>query len=367
MKKIYLSVFVLLMGVIQLFGQAEFSTGTLDVVVNAYGRIRLYTPGDDIRHLQRASILVGTSSTTVYDYSNDAGTVEASALVNPPAWGDFQIHGVFDNSDSGNPPAVDVALDAYGWTNKSYTILKFNVKNKDAAAMNAYIGLDIIPELDETYGGDEVNYLADSKVLYFHRGSTGKQMGVKLLSANLKSFKGFEWFDGYSADANYWDWMTSGEIMTSYASTTDDGLVAVISQDAQAINVGESVNVFFAFALGDSQADILNSLQEAQSKYDLISGLGFIPESSTALKLGKNVPNPFSNQTSIHYFLPSNGKVSLKVYDQLGNEVAVLVNEIQSKGTKEVIFNPNKLSPGLYYYTLTFDGKQLTNKMVLAE
>lgn len=366
MKKIYLSVFVLLMGVIQLFGQAEFSTGTLDVVVNAYGRIRLYTPGDDIRHLQRASILVGTSSTTVYDYSNDAGTVEASALVNPPAWGDFQIHGVFDNSDSGNPPSVDVALDAYGWANKSYTILKYNVKNKETAAMNAYIGLDLIPELSQIYGMDTVTYLAGDKIMHFHRG-TDKHLGVKLLSGNLKSFKAFEWFADYATDANYWGWMTSGDIMSSYVSTTEDGMVAVTSQEAQAINAGESVNVFYALALGNSQAEIIGSLQEAQSKYDLISGLGSIPENSTTLKLGKNVPNPFANQTSIHYFLPSNGKVSLKVYDQLGNEVAVLVNEIQSKGTKEVVFNPNKLSPGLYYYTLTFDGKQLTNKMVIAE
>ncbi len=366
MKKIYISVIVLFISAIQLFGQAEINTGTLDIIVNAYGRIRLYTPGDDVRHLQRATVLVGTSSSTVFDYNNDVGSVEASALVTPATWGDFQIHGVFDNSDSGNPPNVEVTLDAYGWANRSFTILKYNVKNIETAEMNAYIGLDIIPELNQAYGTDTVTNLAAQKIIHFHRG-TNKHMGVKLLSGDLYSFKAFEYFIDYSVDANYWGWMTSGDLMASYASVSEEGLVAVTSQNAQTINANESANVYYALALADTKEELISTLAEAQQKYDLISGLGSIEANSTSLKLGKNVPNPFRNQTSISYYLPSNGKVSLKVYDQLGNEIAVIVNEVRSKGTYSHDFDANNLAPGLYYYTLVFEGKQISNKMLITK
>lgn len=81
--------------------------------------------------------------------------------------------------------------------------------------------------------------------------------------------------------------------------------------------------------------------------------------------LSQNYPNPFNPSTSIAYSVPSNEFVSLKVYDILGKEVAVLVNEEKSAGNYEVNFNAENLSSGIYFYVMTSRNFSKTNKMIL--
>jgi hypothetical protein len=77
-----------------------------------------------------------------------------------------------------------------------------------------------------------------------------------------------------------------------------------------------------------------------------------IPES---FSLEQNYPNPFNPSTIIRFAIPIVGalsevetQVTLKVYDVLGREVAVLVNEQKSPGNYEVTFNGSNLSSGIY-------------------
>jgi hypothetical protein len=70
-------------------------------------------------------------------------------------------------------------------------------------------------------------------------------------------------------------------------------------------------------------------------------------------RLEQNYPNPFNPVTKILYQLPDESKVTLKVFDILGSEVAELVNEVQSAGFKEVSFGGSKYSSGVYIYRLT--------------
>jgi hypothetical protein len=70
-------------------------------------------------------------------------------------------------------------------------------------------------------------------------------------------------------------------------------------------------------------------------------------------KLNQNFPNPFNPQTTISYELPFNAYVKLIVYDILGNEVEILINEFQYAGTYDVNFKAKSLSSGIYYYRLT--------------
>jgi parallel beta-helix repeat protein len=65
-----------------------------------------------------------------------------------------------------------------------------------------------------------------------------------------------------------------------------------------------------------------------------------------------NYPNPFNPLTTIIYNLPSEGVVTLKIYDILGNEVAVLADEFKSAGTYESVFNGSKFSSGIYILEL---------------
>jgi hypothetical protein len=364
MKKLLLFVAVMILFILDGYSQATFSTGALNVDVNQYGRIRLFTP-DATRHLQRASILVGTSPTEVFDYTNDAEQLDPTVLVASPTQSDFEIYGAYDNSYSGLPPAVVVKLNAYGWTNAGYTIVKFNIKSAEANAINAMAGLDIIPELNQTYGFDSVTYNTSQGVIRFHRGAQ-ENMGIKLLSASLSSLYSFEWFTDYSTDSLLWNWMNYGSLQPQYASTTADGPVTITSQAPVSLTNGQSFNVYYALALGADEQTMLSNISAAVLKYQaLIVSVDNIAPSTNEFSLGQNAPNPFANSTSIGYQLPGDGFVSLKVYNVIGNEVASLVSSNQTKGSYTVPFNSKGLPGGVYYYKLMFNDQVKSNKMLL--
>lgn len=93
-----------------------------------------------------------------------------------------------------------------------------------------------------------------------------------------------------------------------------------------------------------------------------ISGNALVPET---FSLSQNYPNPFNPKTIINYSLPNTQYSVLKVYDILGNEVATLVNELQSAGNHSVSFDGSSLSSGLYYYKIEAGEFSDTKKMLL--
>ncbi len=77
-------------------------------------------------------------------------------------------------------------------------------------------------------------------------------------------------------------------------------------------------------------------------------------EMPSSFSLYQNYPNPFNPETIIQYTIAKPVYVSLKVYNILGDEVAVLVNEFKSAGTYKLLFDAKKysLSSGVYFYTM---------------
>jgi hypothetical protein len=82
-------------------------------------------------------------------------------------------------------------------------------------------------------------------------------------------------------------------------------------------------------------------------------------------KLDQNYPNPFNPVTHIEFRISHFGFVSLKVFDVLGREVAVLVQEAKQPGAYEVQWNASDFPSGIYYCRLTAGDVVATRTMTL--
>ncbi|HMN18865.1 MAG TPA: T9SS type A sorting domain-containing protein [Ignavibacteriaceae bacterium] len=84
-----------------------------------------------------------------------------------------------------------------------------------------------------------------------------------------------------------------------------------------------------------------------------------------SFSLSQNFPNPFNPNTSLKYEIGSQQFVTLKIYDLLGREIAIIVNEEKPAGTYEVTFDASGLSSGIYFYRLQAGSFTETKKMIL--
>ncbi|MGE5456846.1 MAG: T9SS type A sorting domain-containing protein [Methanococcaceae archaeon] len=85
----------------------------------------------------------------------------------------------------------------------------------------------------------------------------------------------------------------------------------------------------------------------------------------TVYSLEQNYPNPFNPSTRIKYSVSVKGLVTIKLYDLLGREAAVIVNEEMSPGIHEVTYNAQNLTSGVYFYQLRSGASTITKKMIL--
>jgi hypothetical protein len=132
--------------------------------------------------------------------------------------------------------------------------------------------------------------------------------------------------------------------------------------------VYHSFNAGFTRSIGNNS--ILNSML-GQSIFGVSGGNGvFVFTGYTAISKGilssvktkdvitpvefalyQNFPNPFNPSTTIRYGLPADSRVTLKIYNVLGQQIAEIINREQSKGTYEVLWNATVAS-GLYFYRI---------------
>ena len=81
--------------------------------------------------------------------------------------------------------------------------------------------------------------------------------------------------------------------------------------------------------------------------------------------LSQNYPNPFNPSTTISYNIPVAGNVTLKIYNLMGEEVTVLVNEEKAIGNYEVQFDASRLTSGVYFYRLQTGTFSEAKKLIL--
>lgn len=93
-----------------------------------------------------------------------------------------------------------------------------------------------------------------------------------------------------------------------------------------------------------------------------VKGEAIMPQK---FRLGQNYPNPFNPSTTIEYSIPLQSQVTVRIFDILGREVAVLVNEKKDAGRYSVQWNASAMPSGIYFYRFETDGMSKVRKMTL--
>jgi hypothetical protein len=96
-----------------------------------------------------------------------------------------------------------------------------------------------------------------------------------------------------------------------------------------------------------------------------LAGVNVQTDFPTSFAIDQNYPNPFNPTTNIAYAIPSDGRVTLKIYNMIGQEVATLVDENMSAGRHVATWDAKGLASGTYIYRMQSGNTVLTKKMTL--
>jgi hypothetical protein len=102
-------------------------------------------------------------------------------------------------------------------------------------------------------------------------------------------------------------------------------------------------------------------------RVDNPTSIGNELHSPEEFSLSQNYPNPFNPQTIIEFTLVAKANTNLIIYDALGREVAVLVNELRDAGQHKVVFDATGISAGVYFYKLSANGTSKVRRMILVK
>jgi len=182
-------------------------------------------------------------------------------------------------------------------------------------------------------------------------GGIGINVGYDgILATHLKTYKNFGWSVSGSSSPfkDFTASVRADNLEGGSATVTHTGRMYVVTASLDTTyresdsEIGTVVTSVVGFLYG-----IVRPAEDV-TEVDL-PARGLLPQRFALLQ---NYPNPFNPTTTITYELPKSSMVRLSVYDILGREVSVLVNEQKNAGVHEVRFDAGEMSSGMYFYRL---------------
>lgn len=334
--------------------------------------------------LYEASLMAGNSSTKV---SNNArgvsvpdehfvSTTRASKVENGLA--DFESEGNFnDNGAATNKLNISVNHKAFAWSvapHTRYIMFKHKIFNNGTADLSStYYGY--FADFDIGGGATEIGqnrsgFDATNRMGYvFYTGTNGYYAAIRVLStdapatyhsmSNQSTVGTINMSDGFSPAEKYTALSTVGP--NAGESGSGEDVMITVGTGPYTIPPGGYVNAAFAFIAGENLADIQASGQAAQNKYDEIA-IGISFEDLYRFELDPVYPNPASDQATISFSLPKEGKVKLTLYNSLGQVIRTVLQSELVAGPYSIDLELEDLESGMYFYSLEFNGMLQTKK-----
>lgn len=197
--------------------------------------------------------------------------------------------------------------------------------------------------------------------------SPAGQLGNPVIPVELVSFRG--WFE---QGAVLLTWSTATETNNSFFTIERRENNETGWLEAGRVNGAGTTTEQVQYEFREQVSAGKYTYRLRQTDYD--GSVHFSPEIEVdaagpdEFMLYQNYPNPFNPSTVITFTLPAAGQVSLKLYDMLGSEIALLAQGIYSAGRHSVSLNAESLSAGVYYYRLSDgSGNVMTRKLMLVK
>ena len=349
-------------------------------------------PISSLRALWHGGFMVAMASNRVSDvsYGRANGSIEVNPLYDFVATADGEIRRTapkisstetfsrFNDANAEVPIGVEVSQIALTWTsppNEDFVILQYVIRNKSGAPLsNLYAGY----YLDWDIGQSDANYAgwdAANQLGYMYNPSSSYYGVCAVSPASATSFRSVhnptEVWDNRYTDAEKYEFFTDGFIEVS--GTTPNDWSQQIGYGPFTLQPEETVTVAFALLGGTNLNDIKANAQAARAVYTVVGVDDHETPIPLRFELSQNVPNPFSShdgQTVIAYSLAKTALVDVRIFNLLGQEVAVLRNEPQSAGRYTLSWNGrNKLGAivpsGIYFYQVLADNVRMVRRMVV--
>jgi alpha-amylase len=223
--------------------------------------------------------------------------------------------------------------------------------NKLIHARNTYMGGAIVAlsEVGNPYpSGDTYDVYVARR-----QGNGIKNGAIIAINNNDSAAKGL-WID--SSPSGYQNWANATLVNafdpTQTTTVQADGRV-YISAPARGYSVWVKNTEYVAYVAKSSSARIGSANADIE-----------MPKDVTNEFIQNSYPNPFDNSVTIEFALPEAGIVKIEMYNRLGQLQEELVNEEMSAGSHSVVWNAANYSKGLYYYTMSYQDKATTKKII---
>ena len=160
----------------------------------------------------------------------------------------------------------------------------------------------------------------------------------------------------YDRDGN----LSSPDATAVYSWSGDASLSSIVAWQ-ESDDASSPRTVYFSFNINNVMKEdsmFVKYLIENSMQWLYTGGTTGIPSNigtriPTTFSLEQNYPNPFNPTTNLRFGLPTEANVTLRIYNVLGQEVAVLVNGVQSAGYHQAVWNAaSTVSSGVYFYRI---------------
>lgn len=269
---------------------------------------------------------------------------------------------------------VTVRQHSYQWSaagRDDFIIFQFDCWNKEPGTtfQDVYVSLWSDPDVTvETLANDDFGGIDESRnMIYLHDNDQDPAglFGVVLLSHVPSGFVFYRRGEDPKDAAQRYGYLSRTGVRPA---TLPDDYRMMVNAGPFTLTPGDSCQVAYGIVLGMNLAELQvnadSMIQIFKSTLTDVQERSREEGTPRVFALHQNYPNPFNPSTTITYELPKSSEVRLSVYDVLGREVSVLVNERRDAGVHEVKFDGSNLASGVYFYRMQAEDFVQSRKLI---